>query len=145
MKNKLKPLLLLAWMSLIFYMSSCNGESSGNMSSSLLLFIARILNIEDTENFILNYAFIIRKLAHFTEYFVLGILMYINLHTKTKKALMFSVLLSFLYAISDEIHQLFVSDRVFAYFDIMIDTLGSLFGVCFTNLIMKLCFQEKKL
>ena len=101
MKNKLKPLLLLAWMSLIFYMSSCNGESSGNMSSSLLLFIARILNIEDTENFILNYAFIIRKLAHFTEYFVLGILMYINLHTKTKKALMLSVLLSFLYAISD--------------------------------------------
>ena len=145
MKNKLKPLLLLAWMSLIFYMSSCNGESSGNMSSSLLLFIARILNIEDTENFILNYAFIIRKLAHFTEYFVLGILMYINLHTKTKKALMLSVLLSFLYAISDEIHQLFVSDRVFAYFDIMIYTLGSLFGVCFTNLIMKLCFQEKKL
>lgn len=145
MKNKLKLLLLLAWMLLIFYMSSCNGESSGNMSSSLLLFIARILNIEDTQNFILNYAFIIRKLAHFTEYFVLGILMYINLQNKAKKALILSVFLCFLYAISDEIHQLFVSDRVFAYLDILIDTLGSFFGVCFTNLIMKLCFQEKKL
>lgn len=144
MRKKFKLLLLIMWMLVIFYMSSCNGESSGNMSSGLLMTIARFLNISDVASFINDYSFLIRKLAHFSEYFILGILMYINIKQISTKSILISIILCILYAISDEIHQIFVSDRVFAFFDIMIDSLGSFTGVCFTNLIMKLCFQEKK-
>lgn len=144
MRKKIKLLLLIAWMLLIFYMSSCNGESSSGMSSGLLLMIARFLNIKDAVTFVANYSFIIRKLAHFSEFFILGLLMYINIKNISSISILISIVLCFLYALSDEIHQLFVSDRVFALFDIMIDTLGSITGVCLTNLIMKRCFQEKK-
>lgn len=42
---------------------------------------------------------------------------------------LFSVLLAMLYALSDEIHQIFVPGRTFQVIDLVIDFLGILFGV----------------
>ena len=45
---------------------------------------------------------------------------------------------------SDELHQLFVSDRVFMVGDIILDTVGGIIGILLIYLILKKCCQEKK-
>ncbi|MCX7911254.1 MAG: VanZ family protein, partial [Endomicrobia bacterium] len=73
--------------------------------------------------------FVLRKIAHITEYFVLVILFLrafkISLDNKDNKKIYFlSIIFSILYAISDEIHQYFVPGRHFALTDILIDSIG---------------------
>jgi len=80
--------------------------------------------------------FIFRKTAHFTEYAILNILCYRALKNTTKlnlaKILFWSFLITFLYALSDEYHQTFVSGRTGRFFDIGIDSMGNLFGLLFS-------------
>ena len=109
--------------------------------------------------------FLVRKTAHFTEYAILGSLFFLNLRnwlksnttlvkiskpqtTKTvakkvtlgliKYSLFMSILFSFLYACTDEIHQVFVPGRSAQFRDVLIDTLGASFGAIITYLIIKL-------
>jgi len=67
---------------------------------------------------------ILRKLAHVTEFAVLGALL---LRATRRPTL--AVVLAGLYAVSDEIHQLFVEGRHGSAVDVGIDTLGALAGV----------------
>lgn len=79
-----------------------------------------------------------RKLAHFSEFAVLGILMYLNLSDRIKnKLVLYSVLYTGLYAVSDEIHQYFVPGRYCAIKDMLIDTSGALFGIVLIHLLSK--------
>ena len=54
-----------------------------------------------------------------------------------KYALAMSITLSFLYACTDEIHQIFVPGRSAQFRDILIDTLGASFGATITYLTIK--------
>lgn len=129
MKKYIKLALLVLWLGVIYYFSSQNGTTSGNLSNGLLKQIATFFNIKDINEFVLKYGPIIRKLAHLFEYFVLGVLVYININTPNNKHIIIvTVILCCLYATTDELHQLFVSDRVFMFTDIIIDTLGSTLG-----------------
>jgi VanZ family protein len=67
---------------------------------------------------------ILRKLAHVAEFGVLGALL---LRATRRPAV--AVALAGLYAISDEVHQLFVEGRHGSTMDVGIDTLGALAGV----------------
>lgn len=67
---------------------------------------------------------ILRKLAHLTEYAVLGALL---LRATRRPAL--AVVAAGAYAITDEVHQLFVEGRHGAPLDVAIDTVGALAGV----------------
>ena len=60
-----------------------------------------------------------------------------------KYALAMSIFLSFLYAITDEIHQIFVPGRSAQFRDVLIDTLGASFGATITYLIIKLFAKIK--
>lgn len=134
-------------MMVIFYMSQRNGVESSGMSNGLLGIVATLLRVKDVENFILKYGFFIRKLAHFTEYFILGFLTYINLieYKETKKAAIIqSIVLCILYASGDEIHQGFVDGRFPGIFDVFIDSCGSISGIGITHLMNVLCYHEKK-
>lgn len=133
-KNKISLLLVILWMIFIFVMSSFDASSSSNQSNFIVDIITSIINIKDTELL----SFIIRKLAHFTEYFILGILV-INLITKYDKKIIIAILLCIIYATSDEIHQIFVPGRSCQITDIMIDSLGSIMGVYLYKLITKKC------
>jgi VanZ family protein len=77
--------------------------------------------------------FIIRKTAHFSEYAILFLHFYRAFKNTTKfyfkKIIWLSFCLTVLYALSDELHQTFVSGRSGRFFDIGIDTLGALFGL----------------
>lgn len=133
-KNKISLLLVILWMIFIFVMSSFDASSSSNQSNFMVDIITSIINIKDTKLLSL----IIRKLAHFTEYFILGILV-INLITKYDKKIIIAILLCIIYATSDEIHQIFVPGRSCQITDIMIDSLGSIMGIYLYKLITKRC------
>jgi VanZ family protein len=74
------------------------------------------------------YDFILRKGAHITEFAVLFLLFlraFGSHNFPPKKALLWAFGLTILYAVSDELHQAFISGRVGALSDVAIDSLGT--------------------
>ena len=74
------------------------------------------------------------KLLHFFAYAVLGALFLrayktLRVRNRLNLLIMFSILSSSLYGISDELHQYFVPCRSAEWMDILADILGSVFGV----------------
>ena len=67
---------------------------------------------------------VLRKLAHLSEYAVLGALLQRALSRSP-----LAILIGALYATSDEIHQHFVRGRHAAWYDVVIDTVGVTIGV----------------
>ena len=134
MKKRIDIILLILWMILIFIMSSFDAVESGNQSGSIVTFIGNILNISDVSLLSL----IIRKLAHFTKYFVLGVLT-INVFKdyKVDNVFIYSLLFCVFYACTDEIHQLFVPGRSGNIMDVLIDSFGSLIGCTSYFLLLK--------
>jgi VanZ family protein len=74
--------------------------------------------------------FLIKKSAHVTEYFILGLLLYFSLKNTTSlspgKRLILIIIIGLVYASSDEFHQIFVSGREGRFRDVLIDSLGLL-------------------
>lgn len=74
--------------------------------------------------------FILRKSAHFVEFFIFTILLFRALSNSffkiNRKTIILSAVFSFLYVLSDEIHQLFVPGRSGNILDVGIDSLGIL-------------------
>ena len=141
MKNKRLVLawtLLILWMLFIFIMSSFNGVMSSNQSGSIATLIYNIFNISDTE----KVSFIVRKCAHVSEFFILGILV-INLISKynVKNSYLISFIVCVLYASSDEFHQLFVPGRSGQVTDVFIDMIGVVLGLLLVLLIR--CFRKE--
>lgn len=66
--------LALAWMGVIFYMSANNADDSGEMSGGLIRRVLLILFGHADQSLIDSLDHPVRKLAHFTEYAVLGVL-----------------------------------------------------------------------
>lgn len=122
----------------IFIMSSFNSNESSNQSNFIVNILSNIFNISNIE--ILS--FIVRKLAHYTEYTILGILVY-NLIYSYNKKIYISIIICIIYATSDEIHQLFIPGRSFQIKDIMIDTFGSLTGIYLYKLTNSLKLSKK--
>jgi len=117
--------------------------------SNILSVMTDVTNQEITNEeeitIISNTSFIIRKLAHFTIYFILGILAYLTLNSYSiKKSFYYSVVFCVIYAVSDEIHQLFLEGRAFKLLDIIIDTSGSVFGIIIVKYKDKIIRNVKK-
>lgn len=75
--------------------------------------------------------FIIRKVAHVTEYAVLSLLVSRSVGIKMNSTIRERLVpagISSLYALSDEFHQSFVPSRGATYTDVMWDTLGGFIG-----------------
>ena len=141
MKNKRLVLawtLLILWMLFIFIMSSFNGIMSSNQSGSIAVLIYNLFDISDTE----KVSLIVRKCAHVSEFFILGILV-INLVSKynVKYSYLISFIVCVLYASSDEFHQLFVPGRSGQVTDIFIDMIGVVLGLLLVFLIR--CFRKE--
>ena len=122
-------------MALIFYFSAqpqLESEATSNLATAILFKIFHLVfpSGMDSDVFFARYGQFIRKLAHFTEFAVLGILVksvYEDDHNKN--TIIYPLVFSGLYAISDEIHQLFVPGRYCAFKDMCIDTAGALTGI----------------
>ncbi len=133
---------------LIFSMSAKNGDASNNISGSFIRTVVDFLN-KDFKNLptdeqlliINNYQFFVRKAAHFSIYAALGFFAVGFLDTFIKfrylKAAVCSLLFVFLYAVSDEIHQLFTLDRSGQITDVILDSCGGIFGIILMSLIVR--------
>jgi len=144
-KKIIKIILLLLCMILIFSFSSDNGNSSSKKSDGLIIKIYQSithkkLSDKDKEIIKNKYFIPVRKSAHITIYLILGVLS-ISLIKEYRlidlKALIISIIFCFLYACSDEIHQLFVMDRSGEVLDVLIDSIGSFIGIYLYYLIYK--------
>ena len=139
MKKKIiKLCFVLGWMILIFIFSNQISNDSTKLTNGILKTIIDLFNIN--EDF-MNFMFIpLRKLAHFSEYLVLGILI-INFikefNIDLRNMIIYSLLLCVIYAVSDEIHQLFISGRAGLITDVLIDTIGSMVGISIYYLFNK--------
>ena len=122
-KKLISWILLLAWMAFIFYMSQQTGQVSSGQSGKIVLLLSKI-GIEISKDNISNITFIIRKSAHFTEYFILYILLFnvIKHYIHTKKIILYSIMGVIIYAVSDELHQYFVPERSSTIKDVFIDS-----------------------
>lgn len=140
---------VIVWMTVIFLFSAQNADNSSQTSSLPAEILARLFNpdfeqcSEAYKNMLLDRCqFIVRKLAHFSVYTVLGMLTYNAFRGYEKLSLrlnlLFSALLCLLYAISDEFHQSFVPGRSCQLRDVLIDFSGAVFGIALAVLFIKL-------
>lgn len=123
-------LLTLLWMAIIFWFSGKAGEASSGMSDGVLRFLEQLFQIDifNQHNEAIELAqTIIRKGAHSFVYFVLALLLWSFIRTYTMKRSAYAITLGlcFLYACSDELHQLFVPGRAGLLSDVLIDTLAA--------------------
>ena len=133
-KKIIKILLVLIIMFTIFIFSGerdtiSTGRSDGIITRTVEFVLGRKLNDKEKELYIDKYVVIVRKGAHFTLYFLLGLafISFLNeFDLNNKKLLIYTILFVFIYACSDEIHQLFVSGRSGEVLDVLIDTTGGL-------------------
>lgn len=89
---------------------------------------------------------LVRKAAHLSTYAVLGGLFFWALRNKKlslKNTAVFSVILAFAYAITDEVHQVFVPARSGQVSDVLLDTIGAILGVALVLLIVGLCSDHR--
>ena len=138
-------IMLISWMAFIFFMSHQPGDISSEYSD-LVVKIFTALGLDFNNYFGELATFIVRKVAHFTEYFILYILFYkvIILYINKRKARILALLLVFLYACSDEFHQYFIPGRGPAFKDVMIDTSGGFVASLFVTLIENIMIKYKK-
>lgn len=158
--------LTLFWMVFIFMMSSAGKDESNSQSGAVCEFIC--------EHFVEGYeemapeeqiqmqqkiSFPVRKCAHLSEYAVLGALMTLTAaswlrgdeetmrtgETAGGTVRILPVLAAgFLYAVSDEIHQIFVPGRSGEPRDVLIDTSGVLIGICLVRFHFSLRERRKR-
>lgn len=132
--------LLLLWAFVIFMFSAQNAETSSETSGGFVSVI--IENIysdfndlpQDVQNnLITEITVIVRKSAHFFEYFVLGALSFFAVITfvdyKVALCDAAALLICVVYSVSDELHQYFVPGRACRALDVLIDSSGSLLAL----------------
>ncbi len=131
-------LLLCLWMAVIFYMSAEPASVSTETSSEIIKQIASAVNPKydslskaEQDSIIESWQHIVRKSAHFLEYVVLGVLSANAVRSlRLKKAFRYAIppIFAALYAVSDEVHQIFVPGRSCELKDVAIDTAGGIVG-----------------
>lgn len=133
---------VVIWMGLIFYLSHQPAEQSSELSSGFMDILLHILfAIFPADGDFPYLHFFIRKAAHFFAYFLLGVFVIYAVRRSVKQLLRstyITLIICILYAISDEVHQLFIPGRSGEIRDVMIDSLGAICGLFTFILIHKL-------
>ena len=143
---------LIAIFVTIFGFSNQNSETSSRLSQKVanfvVEFIPSIKNMPEPEkeNVIDRIESIIRKIAHYSIYTLVGILLMSLMSTYKIKELdriAVSLIVGVIYAVTDEIHQAFVPGRGPLVTDVILDSMGVLTGIfivmLFYKIICKMC------
>ena len=148
MKKIISFIVLILWMIVIFSFSSADANKSTGTSDKVITTMIeikdKITNNETPNNekeiIVNNSSFYIRKIAHITEYLILGFLMFNLLKQYSVTNIYYAIGLSILYSCTDEFHQLFISGRSGSIRDVLIDSIGILIG----TYLYKLLFIKNK-
>ena len=140
----------IIWMIIIFMFSAQPASASNQLSTGftevLIDTLGKIMpfdiEISTVNDIVGQLNHIVRKLAHFSVYLVLGILVSRAMVKNGFKGNVFiiSFLICATYAASDELHQLFVPGRGCQLKDVIIDSLGSFVGI----VVSKFAYKVKK-
>lgn len=147
----LTTLLTLVMMLLIFFFSTENGEESDRRSGFIAMPIIRMMHADydqltgnEQQKIYDDVSLIIRKLAHFSEYALLGILLRLCLESwfghRVRSAWFLawiSLACGAFYAATDELHQILTDGRSGQFVDVLVDTCGVLFGVITGTMIIR--------
>ena len=145
-------MIIINWI-VIFTFSSEKSEKSNETSGRVINAIVesspktKNLSNKEKEKKKKELVVPVRKTAHFTVYAISGLLTYLCALTfegKNRNRILISLLLAFLYACTDELHQLFVSGRSGEFKDVCIDTCGAAFGILFIYINYKIIKKIKK-
>jgi len=149
-------LILLADMIFIFYNSAQNAVDSSATSQGVTEQMAPIvvpdydkLDEEKKKEAVLSLDVIVREAAHLLQFVPLGFACYLLLQTfkipKRLRYLNYAIPPTFglLYALSDEIHQIFSPGRFFDVFDLFMDMMGVLLGLLGAIILMLIINKVK--
>ncbi|MFC3884679.1 VanZ family protein [Bacillus songklensis] len=125
---------VILWVVLIFYLSNQPATESNHLSKGITEVIVKTAEkvAPNTEFDIRNFNHIVRKNAHFFAYLVFGVLVASVLGRSVVhryRIIGLALLICVLYAISDEMHQLFVPGRGAQVKDVFIDSAGASVGI----------------
>ena len=141
-------------MVMIYCFSAQTGDQSGAMSGKVTRWIAELLiqnfeSLPEAEQILLcsRLGLVIRKLAHFSEYALLGFFLMLHIRQILKKVIfrlptLWGWCVGTLYAVSDELHQGFVGGRHPAWTDVLIDSSGVLAGILLCLLLYLLLHRK---
>ena len=97
-------------MGFIYYLSSLSNPVEQIIYGGKVL---KYLNLQDF-------------IYHVIEYMILSLLLYRALKISSKNPQTLAILITILYAITDELHQYFVPGRIPSIFDVSVDTFGAI-------------------
>ena len=155
-------ILVLIWMITIFYLSSMDSDHSNTKSKETINVVVEntidvtnnigITNEPTTKENINSIVNVLnkplRKCMHATVYFLLVILVinaFNQMHLLTRvNTYLYSIIICFIYACTDEIHQLYVAGRTGQFIDVLIDTIGALLGCLVFYIGSKLINKNRK-
>lgn len=135
MNKTISWIVVILSMTMIFYFSHQPPESSNKLSKNVTEIIVENVEtvIPNKELRIERFNRIVRKNAHFFIYLVLGVLVIHALRKSGVSSTYYGLCLAFLfcvlYAVSDELHQLFVAGRGAQVEDVFIDSAGAFVGI----------------
>ena len=127
----------IIWMITIFNMSGQVASTSQGFSLRVTQKIVNVIEIvrdgdeEDAEHLTNMLHPYVRKAAHMNEYAILYTLLLLSFCASTivTRAMFYSILVSLLYACTDEFHQTFVTFRTGSFLDVCVDMTGVLAAV----------------
>lgn len=141
-------LFLLILYRIIFDFSAQDADQSGNLSYKISEKCVEIVNTVTHRNWTVFairelaefWEHPLRKLAHFTEYTCMGLLVYIMWRSwRERNQVLYRIVAIWVFvsAAFDEIHQYFVPGRYCSFMDVLLDTSGGIFGICICVFIEK--------
>ena len=141
-------LLIIISAVMIFMFSSQDASASAKTSESVTSKIVKIINPsqngkteQEQAAALESIGGVVRKIAHVLEFSFLGIWVSLFISTFSKKAVfMIAVSTAFcmVFAVLDEVHQIFVPGRSCEISDMAIDTVGALIGAAVIYLVITL-------
>ncbi len=146
-KSALWLILCVVWIVMIFMFSGQDEMTSHGVSQSVVRFIGGMIHpgfdswpVSEQLQWQESFDTLVRKLAHFAEYMLLGILAFLSINgiwnAKKRKKTMSQVMCGLftfypcvMIATADELFQIFSENRGSSVADIVLDCVGALVGI----------------
>lgn len=148
----LNIILIIIWLFIIFSFSAEDATKSEHRSDEVIINAVETITREEIpenqrQKIIDEYIVIVRKSAHFFLYFILAIIvftLYKRIFGLNSKTFIYTIIFCFIYACSDEIHQLFINGRTARIFDVFVDTTGAILSTTLLTIFSLLLKKLKK-
>ena len=140
-----KTYIIISWiavvvcMGIIFCLSAQTADESSELSGSFIMALLEWFGLKLEQE-------VIRTIAHCLEFMGLSLLIFNATYTTwaTKLTPVIAFAGTVFYAITDEIHQIFVPGRAFQLTDILVDGTGALLGAIASLILLKVILYIKE-